>query len=64
VGKEMDAQLKVFFEHFNGMGKCVAYTVEAFNKMHASADSRLIPQAKRFQELGIGIEEISILEKS
>ncbi|MDR1233054.1 MAG: DNA recombination protein RmuC [Puniceicoccales bacterium] len=61
VGKEMYARLKVFFEHFNGMGKSLANTVEAFNKMRTSADSRLVPQGKRFQELGIGSEEISIV---
>jgi DNA recombination protein RmuC len=47
VGKEMYARLKILFEHFNGMGKSLANTVEGFNKMHASADSRLIPQAQR-----------------
>ncbi|MDR2779453.1 MAG: DNA recombination protein RmuC [Puniceicoccales bacterium] len=63
VGREMYARLKVFFEHFNGMGRSLANTIEAFNKMRASADSRLIPQAKKFQKLGIGSEEISILEQ-
>ncbi|MDR1401879.1 MAG: DNA recombination protein RmuC [Puniceicoccales bacterium] len=60
IGREMYARLKVFFDHFNCVGKSLASSVEAFNKMRASAESRLIPQAKRFRELGIGMGEIGV----
>jgi DNA recombination protein RmuC len=62
VGREMYARLTTFFEHFNSMGKHLTMSVDAFNKMRSSADLRLIPQAKRFQELGIGTDEITIME--
>ncbi|MDR1413796.1 MAG: DNA recombination protein RmuC, partial [Puniceicoccales bacterium] len=39
IGREMYARLKVFFDHFNGVGKSLAGSVEAFNKMRASAES-------------------------
>lgn len=63
VGREMYARLRVFFDHFNGVGKSLANSVDAFNKMRASADSRLIPQAKKFQDLGLGSAPIGVVEK-
>jgi hypothetical protein len=59
----MYARRKLFFEHFNGVRKSLANIIEAFNNMDASVDSRLITQAKRFQEFAIGTEEISVREK-
>jgi hypothetical protein len=41
----------------------MANTIEAFNKMYASADSRLIPQVKKFQDLGIRADQISLEER-
>jgi DNA anti-recombination protein RmuC len=58
----MHARLKVFFKILNRIRKSLAKTIEAFNKMHASANSRLIRQAQRFQKLEIGTEEISVRE--
>jgi DNA recombination protein RmuC len=63
VGREMYSRLRVFFDHFNGVGKALANSVDAFNRMRASADSRLLPQAKKFQNLGIGSDEISVIKR-
>ncbi|MDR1432835.1 MAG: DNA recombination protein RmuC [Puniceicoccales bacterium] len=63
IGREMYARLRVFFEHFNCVGKALANSVDAFNKMRASADSRLMPQAKKFHDLGMGIAPIGVVGK-
>jgi DNA recombination protein RmuC len=60
VGREMYGRLVVFFEHFNGMGKSLAGSVDYFNRMRASAVSRILPQARKFQELGIERGKINV----
>jgi DNA recombination protein RmuC len=63
IGREMYARLRVFFDHFNAMGKALSNSIEAFNKMQSSALSRLIPQAKKFQSAGIGTGDITLAGK-
>jgi DNA recombination protein RmuC len=63
IGREMYSRLRVFFEHFNNVGRALANSVDSFNKMRTSAVSRLLPQARRFQDLGIGTDEIIIAPK-
>ncbi|MDR3143944.1 MAG: DNA recombination protein RmuC [Puniceicoccales bacterium] len=61
IGKEMYGRLKIFFDHFNGVGKSISSSVDAFNRMRASAEARLIPQAKKFQMLGLNSAEIDLI---
>lgn len=60
TGTELYKRLSKFMSHFNKMGKTLSDSVQAFNNMRASAESRLIPQAKRLQALGTEHDEVSL----
>ena len=58
VGNELYKRLLKFSSYFNKIGKSLSESVQAYNDMCASATTRLIPQAKKFQSLGIGSDDI------
>jgi DNA recombination protein RmuC len=65
VGQDMHARLTTFADHLARLGRSLDSSVEAFNKAVGSYDSRVLPGARKFAELGVtgnnqttGIEQI------
>jgi DNA recombination protein RmuC len=50
-GQELFRRLKLFVEHFGGIGRGLKAAVEKFNEAVGSYESRLLPEVRRFQEL-------------
>ena len=50
-GRELSNRLHKFLEHFAGIGKGLGTAVEKFNAAVGSYESRILPEARRFQEL-------------
>jgi len=46
-----------FLEHANKTGSSLAQSVESFNNMMRSLDSRVMVSVKKFQELGVAGEK-------
>jgi DNA recombination protein RmuC len=57
LGKEFYHRLQKFSDHFAGLGKALEQAVSRFNEAVGSFENRLIPAARRFQELGVAAEE-------
>lgn len=51
VGRELHKRLATFGSHLDALAKRLNATVETFNKMTASLDSRVVPQLQRFSTL-------------
>src|SRR5262249_26437949 len=63
LGKALYDRLRIFVQHLEQMGKSLGQSVEAYNKAVGSLETRVLPSARRFQELGAaGGEEIAALE--
>jgi DNA recombination protein RmuC len=50
-GQELSQRLSKFAAHFGGIGKGLQTAVDRFNEAVGSFESRLLPEARRFQEL-------------
>jgi len=53
VGQELYARLTTFAEHLARLGRCLDGSVDAFNKAVGSYDSRVLPGARKFAEMGV-----------
>jgi len=53
VGQEMYARLTTFAGHLARLGRSLDSSVDAFNKAAGSYDSRVLPGARKFSELGV-----------
>jgi DNA recombination protein RmuC len=62
LGKELYDRMAKLAEHFARVGKSIDKAVEAYNAAVGSFESRVLPAARRFPELGVGGEEIGTLE--
>ncbi|QGH68723.1 DNA recombination protein RmuC [Pseudactinotalea sp. HY158] len=51
VGRELHKRLGVMGSHLRDLGNRLNSSVEAFNRLNSSIDSRLVPQLRRFSEL-------------
>lgn len=57
LGKTLYERIKiVFFEHFAKVGEELEKAVKAFNSAVSSFETRLLPSARRFTELGVSKE--------
>jgi DNA recombination protein RmuC len=50
-GQELSHRLKIFIEHFAGIGRGLKTAVDKFNDAVGSYANRLLPEVRRFQEL-------------
>lgn len=57
VGEELYGRLATFAEHVGKMGKNLNTTVQHYNKAVASFDSRILPSARKFTEMGISTKK-------
>lgn len=52
TGKEMYDRLRTYFGHVTKMGRSLEQAVNSYNASIGSFESRVLPQARRFEELG------------
>ena len=53
VGEELYERLSIFAEHLGKLGSSLNRSVESYNKAVGSFDSRVLPGARKFIEMGI-----------
>ena len=54
LGKELHERASVAFEHAGKLGDSIRQSVERYNKLVGSIDSRLMPTLKKFEDAGAG----------
>ncbi|WP_455209787.1 DNA recombination protein RmuC [Kaarinaea lacus] len=68
IGDELYGRLSTFAEHLNKLGRSLAGSVQHFNKAVGSFDSRILPSAKKFTEMGISankdVDRVEQIESS
>jgi DNA recombination protein RmuC len=57
LGKQMYDRIRMFIEHFVGLGSALEKAVTAYNKAAGSLESRVLISARKFRELGAGTGE-------
>jgi DNA recombination protein RmuC len=63
LGRELHDRLRTFLGHFQILGSSIARAVDSYNKAVGSMESRVLPSARKFKELGAATgEEIPELE--
>lgn len=67
LGEDLYHRLATFAEHLTGLGKGLDRAVESYNRAVGSFETKLVPGARRFTELGVGavkeLEEPLRIEK-
>ncbi len=53
LGRELHDRIAKMTEHFAGMGRALRNSVDCYNQAIGSIESRLLPTARRFRELGV-----------
>jgi DNA recombination protein RmuC len=61
LGKQLYERVRTFVGHFEGVGAALHRAIENYNKAVGSLESRVLPSARRFKELGAATGE-EILE--
>ncbi len=63
MGKQLYDRIRTFVDHFENVGGALARAVDSYNKATGSLESRVLPSARRFKELGAATgEEIVEIE--
>ena len=63
LGKDLYERMAVLAEHFNDVGHALGKSVAAYNRAVGSLETRILPAARRFKELGVSSDkEIPLLE--
>jgi len=63
LGKDLYDRIRTFLGHFKTMGGSLERAVDSYNKAVGSMESRVLPSARKFKELGAATgEEIPELE--
>jgi DNA recombination protein RmuC len=63
LGREMYARISTFSNHFDTLRRGLEKSVEAYNSAVGSLERKVLPQARRFRDLGAGTTaEINALE--
>lgn len=53
AGRELHSRLRVFLEHVDKLGRALGSAIEQFNRAVGSLEGRVLPQARRLEELGV-----------
>ncbi|TKS58987.1 MAG: recombinase RmuC [Nitrospira sp.] len=63
LGKELYERMAVLAEHLNDVGQALGKSVSAYNRAVGSLETRILPAARRFKELGVSSDkDIPLLE--
>ncbi len=63
LGKDLYERMAVLAEHLNDVGQALGKSVVAYNRAVGSLETRILPAARRFKELGVSSDKsIPILE--
>jgi DNA recombination protein RmuC len=54
LGRDLYERIRTLAEHFDDVGTHLGKSVASFNKAVGSLEKRVLPQARRFQTLGVG----------
>ena len=57
IGSELYIRLATFAEHLNKLGRSLNSSVQTYNKAVGSFDSRILPSAKKFHDMGISTKK-------
>ncbi|MBH0196975.1 MAG: DNA recombination protein RmuC [Nitrospira sp.] len=57
LGKELYERMAVFAEHVNDVGQALGKSVSAYNRAVGSLETRVLPAARRFKELGVSSDK-------
>jgi len=52
IGRDLHERLATFYEHFGKIGAALEKSVETFNQAAGSFESRVLPSARRLEDLG------------
>ncbi len=68
LGQELSERIGILVEHFSKVGGSLGKAVESYNAAVASLESRVLPSARKFKQLGAGskkdIEEIQPIDQN
>ncbi len=60
LGRELYRRMAILADHMGKVGDAIGRSVKTYNEMVNSAESRLLPQARKFKELGAGDAGIDV----
>lgn len=65
LGKELYERMAVLAEHMNDVGQALGKSVSAYNRAVGSLETRILPAARRFKDLGVSSDrDLPILEQT
>lgn len=57
LGKDLYERMAVLAEHLNDVGQALGRSVAAYNKAVGSLETRILPAARRFKEIGVSSDK-------
>jgi DNA recombination protein RmuC len=57
LGKDLYERMAILTEHLNDVGQALGKSVLSYNKAIGSLETRILPAARRFKDLGVSSEK-------